>query len=195
MKHKLKHFIWKCLHDVLPVNEPIKRRTVKVRTNAGRTANKAIHEWSEYKEVSIGEDKTEENGEKQVAKSSRWHPPPQGFIKLNSDAVLEQKERRIGWGVVARREDGEIVGAWAGGERRDENPTVEEALAIRKAVIKAKQSGWNEDVIQSDCKQMVDKLKDMNAEDSVTGTILIDILKLSQGFDECCFSFVKRDGN
>ena len=51
--------------------------------------------------MSIGEDKTEENGEKQVAKSSRWHPPPQGFIKLNSDAVLVQKERRIGRGVVA----------------------------------------------------------------------------------------------
>ena len=26
IKHKLKHFIWRCLHGVLPVNEVIKRR-------------------------------------------------------------------------------------------------------------------------------------------------------------------------
>ena len=114
-----------------------------VRNCPERTANKVVHEWAEYNGVRVGEDKTEENGKKQVAESSRWYPPPQGVIKLNSDAALEQKERRIGSEVMARREDGEIVGAWAGGERRDGNPTVEEALAIRKAVIKAKQRGWN----------------------------------------------------
>ena len=42
---------------------------------------------------------------------------------------------------------------------------------------------------------MVDKLKDRNVEDPITGTILADILMLSQGFDECYFSFVRRDGN
>ena len=29
MKHKLKHFIWKCLHGILPVNEVVKSRTGK----------------------------------------------------------------------------------------------------------------------------------------------------------------------
>ncbi|XP_027162557.1 uncharacterized protein LOC113763065 [Coffea eugenioides] len=157
------------------------------------TVETTVREWAQYNEVRVGEDKTEVNGEKQAAESSRWYPPPQGVIKLNSDAALEQKERRIGSEVVARREDGEMVGAWAGGERRDGNPTVEEALAIRKAVIKAKQRGWNKVEIQSDCKQMVDKLKDRNNEDPITGTILADILMLSQEFDECYFSFVKRD--
>ncbi|XP_027082670.1 uncharacterized protein [Coffea arabica] len=106
-----------------------------------------------------------------------------------------KEDRRIGWGVVARREDGEIVGAWAGGESRNGIPTVEEALAIRKAVIKAKLCGWNKVEIQSDCKLLVDKLRGRDMDDPVTGTILHDVLILSQGFVTCQFSFVKRGGN
>ncbi|XP_071924136.1 uncharacterized protein [Coffea arabica] len=142
-----------------------------------------------------GEVKTDVNREHRKTKLNSWHPPPLGVIKLNSDAAVEQKFRRIGWGVVARKEDGAVAGAWAGGARREGNPAVEEALAIREAVIKAKQRGWNKVEIQSDCKLMVDKLKDKNADDPITGTILADILLLSRSFEECYFSFVRREGN
>lgn len=29
VKHKIKHFVWKCLHRILPVNEVITSRTAK----------------------------------------------------------------------------------------------------------------------------------------------------------------------
>ena len=38
-----------------------------VRNCPERTANKVVHEWAEYNGVRVGEDKTEENGKKQVA--------------------------------------------------------------------------------------------------------------------------------
>ena len=133
--------------------------------------------------------KTQEDG------SSKWVPPPQGVVKLNTDAALEVKGGRVGWGVVARREDGMVVGAWAGGERRNGIPAVEEALAIREAVIKAKQCGWNKVEIQSDCKQMLDLLTDRNGDHPTAGTILHDVLELCQAFKVCYFSFVKRGGN
>ena len=105
------------------------------------------------------------------------------------------KEGRIGGGVVSRREDGGSVGVWAGGESRNGIPAVEEALAIRKVVIKAKLCGWNKVEIQSDCKLLVDKLRGRDVDDPITGTILHDVLILSQDFDTCLFSFVKRGGN
>ncbi|XP_027090212.1 uncharacterized protein [Coffea arabica] len=161
----------------------------EVRNCPGRTASKAVNELSEYQEVRYGEVKVAEQGKTQVAESSKWVPPPQGFIKLNTDVALEVKDGRIGWGVVARREDGRVVGAWAGGERRNGIPAVEEALAIRKAIIKARQYRWHKVEIQSDSKQMVDKLKDRNVDDPVAGTILNDVMTLCQGFSECYFSF------
>ncbi|XP_027157659.1 uncharacterized protein LOC113759290 [Coffea eugenioides] len=135
----------------------------------GRTASKAVQEWAEYTDVRKGVANAEERKKEQVAGVSSWLPPPQGCIKLNTDAALVLKDRRIGWGVVARKEDGEVVGAWAAGESRNGIPVVEEALAIRKAVIKARLCGWNKVEIQSDCKLMVDKLRERNVDDPVTG--------------------------
>lgn len=65
----------------------------------------------------VGEDKTEVNGEKQAAESSRWYPPPQGVIKLNSDAALEQKERRIGLGGGGSGQKGGWKDSWSLGRR------------------------------------------------------------------------------
>ncbi|XP_071901099.1 uncharacterized protein [Coffea arabica] len=161
----------------------------------GRTVSKAMHEWVEYNEVRDGEAKTDANREHRVTKLNSWHPPPLGVSKLNSDAAVEQNFRRIGWGVVARKEDGAVARVWARGAGREGNPTLEEALAIREAIIKAKHRGWNKVEIQSDCKLMVDKLNDRNAENPITGTILADNLLLSQGFEKCYFSFVRREGN
>ena len=161
----------------------------------GRTAGKAVQEWAEHNEVRYGADNKEVMEKEQGAGISRWYPPPQGFIKLNTDAALVVKDRRIGWGVVARKEDGEVVGAWAGSESRNGIPAVEEAFAIREAVIKARLCGWNKVEIQSDCKLLVDKLRERNVDDPITGTILSDVLFLSHDFDVCQFSFVKREGN
>ncbi|XP_027082645.1 uncharacterized protein [Coffea arabica] len=258
IKHKLKHFIWKCLRGILPVNEVLKRRTGKaddkcvgcgeqtetlehmlfffarmlnsygkllllggmvcrisdtisgiggmwkarngVQFNRekrcpGQTINKAVQEWFEYRNINSEADRSKGTGDGTAMVGGKWTPPPKGFISMNTDVSLNMQERKVGWGIVARNDDCVLVGAWAVSENRLGDPVVEEATAIRKALIVAKQNGWGKIVLQLDCKTIVDKLNAKSAEHLSVGVILFDILKLRMDFVECSFSFIRRGEN
>ena len=131
----------------------------------GFTINKAVGEWIEDNEANSNGGTEEQKDGKSDRKESRWYPSPQGFVCLNTDAALDVKRRRVGWGVVARDKKGELVEAWAGSCDRCGEPVVEEAIAIRLALLKAQQRQWSNIIIQSDCKRVVDKLIEENAGD------------------------------
>ncbi|XP_027064446.1 uncharacterized protein LOC113760174 [Coffea eugenioides] len=114
---------------------------------------------------------------------------------MNTDASLNIQKQRVERGIVARKDDGGLIGAWADSEDKLGEPAVEEAQDIRQALNIAKQKGWRKVLIQSDCKGIIDKINARKAEDPHIGVILFDILKLRQVFTECSFSFIKREGN
>ncbi|XP_027173470.1 uncharacterized protein LOC113773121 [Coffea eugenioides] len=161
----------------------------------GQTVNKAVQEWLEYRNIGSEANMSRGTGDGAAMVGGKWTPPPKGFICMNTDASLHMQERKVGWGIVARNDDGALVGAWAGSENRIGDPAVEEAMAIRKALIIAKQKGWGKIVLQSDCKAIIDKLNVKSAEYLSVGVILFDILKLRMDFIECSFSFVRRGVN
>ncbi|XP_027182039.1 uncharacterized protein LOC113780435 [Coffea eugenioides] len=108
------------------------------------TINKAVGGWIEYNEANSNGRIEEQKDGKSDRKESRW--------------------QKVGWGVVARDKKGELVEAWAGSCDRCGEPVVEEAIAIRLALLKAHQRQWSNIIIQSDCKRVVDKLIEENAE-------------------------------
>lgn len=114
---------------------------------------------------------------------------------MNIDVGLNIQKMRVGGGIITRKDDGSLIKAWATSESKLGEPEVEEALAIRQALNIAKQNGWRKIMIQFDCKRIIDKIREKNTEDSNIGVILFDILKISQDFAECYFSFIKREGN
>ncbi|XP_071927613.1 uncharacterized protein [Coffea arabica] len=124
-----------------------------------------------------------------------WDPPPENFKCLNANAVVKQNDAKIGWGVVARCKEGKLRGAWAGCEGRNGVPAVEEARAIRKALMFAKMNGWRNIIIQSNCKRIIDQIREGNLNDHLAGAVLFDILVISKDFSSCLFSFIKREGN
>lgn len=111
------------------------------------------------------------------------------------DAALNPAKGRIGWGVVARQGVGEILRVWAGSVERSSETMIEEASAIRMGLLKAKMMGWQRIEIQSDCKGVINKLKEGSCGDPKIGSVLEDILQLKRNFSECSFSFVRREGN
>ncbi|XP_071923288.1 uncharacterized protein [Coffea arabica] len=281
MKHKLKHFVWKCLKGILPVNASIKARcqqgnpvckccglysesiehmlffcshaeviwkvapiqwdglenlkgkfwlwwselveatsrekgeehvifTVnllwqiwkdrnEINFNGkgrgpGVVVNKAVTEWLEYQEC-VGEGSEEEEEPQQLKKEKgRWTAPDKGWIKLNTDAALNRQNRKAGWGIVARDWEGKLIATWACPSFTCSVPVLEEALAIRAAMVKAATEGWEKIIIESDCKVVIDKIE-KGMEDVVTSTVLQDIKLLQYNFEECWFSFVRRDFN
>ncbi|XP_027148760.1 uncharacterized protein LOC113749274 [Coffea eugenioides] len=282
MKYKLKHFIWKGLHNILPVNEVIKRRVGKgselcaccgeqpetlehmfffckhaeliwkaspmqwdglvefrksfwlwwnslmearerdagkehicltvnllwqiwksrnrVQFNSeegcpGKVVMKAVQEWNEYEAAQRMDREDEVEKRNQQKASTEWLPPTMGVVKLNVDAALSTANGRVGWGVVARQTDGGILGAWAGSGDRHTEAMVEEATAIRTALIKARTMGWRRIEVQSDCKGVVDGIRTGCRKEPKVGAIIEDVLKLGSQFDTCSFSFIKREGN
>ncbi|XP_071933905.1 uncharacterized protein [Coffea arabica] len=114
---------------------------------------------------------------------------------LNPEALHGSlKTNKVGWGIVARDWKGKLVATWACPSFTCSAPILEEALAIRTAMVKAALEGWGRIIIESDCKAVIDRiLKDM--DNVVISTALQDIKLLKHNFEECCFSFVRRKFN
>ncbi|XP_071904276.1 uncharacterized protein [Coffea arabica] len=71
----------------------------------------------------------------------------------------------------------------------------EEALAIRSALLMAKQAGWTKIIIHTDCKSVVEQINRCSEYDYSTATILEDVQELSLGFERCSFVFIPRTEN
>ncbi|XP_071924705.1 uncharacterized protein [Coffea arabica] len=126
---------------------------------------------------------------------TEWRPPAKGFVKVNVDAALSTAKGIVGWGVAARQMDGGVLKAWAGSGERHTEAMVEKATAIRTALIKAGRMGWRKVEVQSDCKGVAESIRTGCRKDPKVGTIVEDILRLRDKFEQCYFSFVKREGN
>lgn len=101
---------------------------------------------------------------------------------MNTNATLNSKLNKTGWGVVARDWQGKILGLWALPTRSCSSAKVEEAMAIRAAMQIAKQQGWKQVEFESDCKQAIDRI--CGEEEDVTLEVIIrDIKQLNQCFD------------
>lgn len=44
-------------------------------------------------------------------KGGKWKAPRQGWIKMNTDAACQLKEKKARWGIVARDWKGEVLAA------------------------------------------------------------------------------------
>lgn len=282
MKHKLKHFIWKCLRGVLPVNEVVMRRTGNgnsmchrcgeavetlehmlfqcdkaaliwkaaplqwdglerfrgsfwhwweelmqvTKREEGRehiilTANllwqiwkarnesqfnkeerdpflpvhKAVGEWREYQEATRNLEESEGERAMEETVGAKWMPPAKGSIKINTDAAFNKIKKQAGWGLAARNDEGRLIATWAIPRMCSRNAKMEEAMVIRKALEIALLEGWERVQVESDCKVVVDKLREQDWNDKWIGSLLEDIATMSSKFEECCFSFVPRNCN
>ena len=107
---------------------------------------------------------------------------------------MNQKGNKAGWGIVARNWKGELLAAWAYPCTRCSEANLEEALAVREAMIRAKEKGWQKVELESDCKGIIDKING-EMEDVLLHTVLQDIKSLQKEFNDCCFSFTRREDN
>ncbi|XP_071901202.1 uncharacterized protein [Coffea arabica] len=123
-----------------------------------------------------------------------WRFPQEGWVKINTDAALQQKEGLAGWGVVARDWQGKVLKAWAIPNRSCSNPKLEESMALRAAMLLAKQQGWKKVVFESDCLQMVEEINKEQLYE-IGSVVLDDIRELRTNFYECCFTFTRRVNN
>jgi len=86
---------------------------------------------------------------------SRWSKPDAGFIKLNWDAALDVRQNRMGVGIIARDELGEVRAALCTTLPYIQNPSVAETVGARRAVEFARERGFSSIVIEGDSREVV----------------------------------------
>jgi hypothetical protein len=80
----------------------------------------------------------------------RWRPPDKNMIKINTDGGLSMKARKGGARGVSRS-SAAYLRAWSKPYSGNIDPLISEALALRDGVTFAKQRGYPDVVMETDC--------------------------------------------
>jgi ribonuclease HI len=125
----------------------------------------------------------------------KWSPPPDGTVLINVDAAIFSSTRQMGMGVVIRDHNGMCLAAYS--ERAEEvvAPEVAEALAIRRAIIFAKDEGFSKIIVSSDCLSVLNRVTSGHNDRSLCGPVIHDIRSLASSFASCSFVHVYRHLN
>ncbi|XP_027172745.1 uncharacterized protein LOC113772350 [Coffea eugenioides] len=145
IKHKIKLFIWKCIKGALPVREAVwKDRNKKefessVRSTPMRTIERAHKEWMEQVEVNQQKDRknTEETVLKYEQQSQRNEK--EGTIIIGVATTKQQGHNTLGIGVTVKEMATTKIADWVLKERSLGNKVLDEALALKLVLCKAKQ--------------------------------------------------------
>ncbi|CAN1280891.1 hypothetical protein LINPERPRIM_LOCUS17550 [Linum perenne] len=112
------------------------------------------------------------SGSVRVERCSRWHPPPHGQLKINVDAAVFSSNGRTGAGMCIRDHRGAVCG-FRMVHRRGLPPAREvEVWAMFEAIKWAEELGLREVILETDAKEVVDRLQGDEVDDTEFGTCL-----------------------
>ncbi|XP_074373609.1 uncharacterized protein LOC141713950 [Apium graveolens] len=92
------------------------------------------------------------------ATGRRWIRLPQGWVKINVDAVTFTANGSIGLGSVIRNEDGTFVGARSKKMEVLLHPREAEAVSLNEALSWTKELGFKQCIFETDAKLVVDAI-------------------------------------
>ncbi|XP_057418610.1 uncharacterized protein LOC130712813 [Lotus japonicus] len=122
-----------------------------------------------------------------------WSRPAVGVFKVNLDAALQQNGE-AGGGLIARDSYGEVIAAACRLLGPVLAPSIAEALALRWAMLMAKDLGLRRVAFETDCLVLFDVWSRTNGS-SILDSIVMDCRYLLPNFDVFSFLFVRRSGN
>ena len=100
-----------------------------------------------------------------IPATPKWSPPPEGTVLINVDAALFKSSERMGAGVVIRNHRGDCLAACSELLHAVTSPELAEAFAMRRALALAREEGFEQVMVASDCLSVVQRIK------STTGTV------------------------
>ena len=113
-------------------------------------------------------------------------PPSKGVVLITTGVAFSKGMKKCGLEGIARNWKGRIQKAWAKSAEKSSEPLlVEEAAAIKMGMVMAQKAQWKAVEFQSDCKDIVDLIRDENAKES-----RVSVFQKMKGlFNQCTFFF------
>ncbi|XP_072074440.1 uncharacterized protein [Arachis hypogaea] len=123
----------------------------------------------------------------------KWRPPPQGWLKLNTDAAFSNVTKTGAAAAVIRDHQGNVLGGTVN-KITARSTLSAEAQAIREAIILANNIGLQKVTIESDNQVLVKTLK-IGSTIWEVDPIIQDIRTIQREMSNCGFTWTPRDGN
>ncbi|XP_062145914.1 uncharacterized protein LOC133853906 [Alnus glutinosa] len=85
--------------------------------------------------------------------AGQWQPPPPGVLKLNWDAALDSKKRKMGFGFLVRDSNGKVFDAVNCSMDSFGGPVVAESMAALRAAEFCRDRGLDNIILEGDSLQ------------------------------------------
>ncbi|XP_059462058.1 uncharacterized protein LOC132191056 [Corylus avellana] len=125
----------------------------------------------------------------------KWKPPPQGIIKLNWDATVAIKERKMGVEVIARDYTGKVLATLSAPRPIVSDPTVAETIGAWMSVDLTSHLGFTRIYLEGDALEIVQALRMEGSCWSRYEHLINDAKILIQKFQFWEVDHVKREAN
>ncbi|XP_074300330.1 uncharacterized protein LOC141631576 [Silene latifolia] len=125
-----------------------------------------------------------------VAQQKGWRVPEEGWVKLNVDAGVKE-----GVGVVCRDAVGSVCWGLAIQRREVWDPRIAEAVAVLDGMEEAARMGHDRIVVEGDCLEVMEALKQRKSGRSSFVLVIDDILNICSLFTSVRWSHVSRINN
>nr|XP_025703912.1 uncharacterized protein LOC112805796 [Arachis hypogaea] len=122
-----------------------------------------------------------------------WRPPPQSWLKVNSDAAFSIGTKTGATASVIRDHTGKILGGSATVIQANSSLSAE-AQALREAVILVENLNIQRAIIETDSLQIVQTLKSGDTIWEID-PIIQDIISIQKRLSNCGFTWTPREGN
>ncbi|XP_030964662.1 uncharacterized protein LOC115985912 [Quercus lobata] len=130
-----------------------------------------------------------------TARAVRWKPPPPSLVKVNFNDAIFSTHSSAGLGVIIRDQAGLVLAALSQSIPLPTLVETVEVMAARKALLFAKELGFEKVVVEGDSEVVIKAIKEKSLLSSGWDHLLKDIHALSLSFSCISFLHVKRLGN
>ncbi|XP_059456541.1 uncharacterized protein LOC132186577 [Corylus avellana] len=126
---------------------------------------------------------------------SRWVKPDSGWVKVNVDAALDKKGGKMGFGLIMRDHEGQVIvaknimrlGTW--------KPAVAEVLAVYFGVISGQVQRVQQLIVEGVAKQITDAIQDEGQNHSLLGRLIDDVRLGLNAIPKLKVEHVNREAN
>lgn len=116
-------------------------------------------------------------------------------MKVNTDAAYDQANRNGATACVLRDESGGVREAQAKWYEHVFDVCTMEAMACRDGIQVAADAGYQCLHVETDCLEFVQLWRRKESQLSIAGSVIAEIVNLSNGFQDFSISYVSRNCN
>nr|XP_023897448.1 uncharacterized protein LOC112009346 [Quercus suber] len=197
---KVKNLVWRAVKNSLPTKQNlVKRKAIWKRRNDIRVGKRgeSLPNLVQQAQTRLqnfllhNSAATTSTGQP----PTQWQPPAHQQYKINFDGALFKDENQAGLGVVIRDSKGQVMVSLAQRIPLPSTAIEVEALAARRALELALETGLNKGVLEGDSLILMNALKSNSHSLAQFGHIVNDIHYLAFQFPMISFSHVRRHCN